>query len=68
MNILEEKLYLEIFLTCDGTSCTEMYDPDIEATDPLEQWASRNASLATANGWTVKNSSKVLCPKCAKYS
>jgi hypothetical protein len=66
MNRLEEKLYLEIVLDCEIKSCTEFYDPDIEANDPMDSWAKRNASLASASGWKINGAGNVLCPLCAK--
>lgn len=66
MNRLEEKLYLEIILDCENESCTESYESDSEASDPMEEWAKRNSSLAQANGWIITELSKVLCPLCAK--
>ena len=66
MNRIEEKLYLEIVLDCENESCEEIFDPDEDARDPMEEWASKNAIQARTDGWKVTELGKVFCPKCAK--
>jgi len=66
MNRIEEKLYLEIVLDCERQSCLEVYGPDTEAVDPMNEWASRNAALALKSGWSIDIKGKILCPYCSE--
>ena len=66
MKGIEEKLYLEIVLACENPDCSELYKPDVEAIDPMELWAKRNAELALAKGWKVGKENETLCPLCSE--
>jgi hypothetical protein len=64
MNSIEEKLYCYILLDCE--KCGEIYEPDVDAVDPMTEWASRNAELAIAQGWEINEYGNVICQKCSK--
>jgi hypothetical protein len=66
MNRIRERLYLETMLDCEGESCDSIYAPDTQASDPMDEWASRNSNLADLQGWKIDHSGKVLCSSCAK--
>jgi hypothetical protein len=64
MNSIEEKLYCYIILECE--KCGEIYEPDVAATNPMPEWASRNAELAISQGWNISQSGENICHNCSK--
>jgi len=67
VNKIEEILYVYTMLDCEHKDCGEIYVPDVEISSPnVEEWASRNASLAIKQGWKISESGKATCPSCSK--
>ncbi len=62
---IEEILYCEIILACENVGCSEIYQPKVEANDPMAVWALENSIIATNIGWEVNGAGKVQCPSCS---
>jgi hypothetical protein len=64
-NLLQEMLYCGMLLTCETYGCREFFEFDEVASDPMEEWSVRAASMAESCGWTIGHTGLVKCPKCA---
>lgn len=64
-NLLQEMLYCEMLLICETYGCREFFEFDEVASEPMEEWSIRAASMAERCGWTIGHTGLVKCPKCA---